>query len=111
MGRLSGCWNWGRNAGSEPFRRPQYVVDAFKSRVSGGARGLIGIGVDAGRASNHAEMPKRLFDRLTLFWRARLDVTAATGPVRPTERRYAVNLLDMSDPPRFRDEALFMTLA
>src|SRR5256712_11769971 len=51
-------------------------------------------------------MPKRLFDRLTLFGRARLDVTITTGPVRPTQRRYAMNLLDMSDPPRFRDEAM-----
>src|SRR5881296_680280 len=51
-------------------------------------------------------MPKRLFDRLTLFGRARLDVTIPTGPVRPTQRRYAVNLLDMSDPPCFRDEAV-----
>src|SRR5439155_23619860 len=59
-------------------------------------------------ASNHAEIPKRLFDRLTLFGRARLDVTITTGPVRPTQRRYAMNLLDMSDPPRFRDEAVVM---
>src|SRR5207245_10903794 len=60
-------------------------------------------------SSNHAEMPKRLFDRLTLFGRARLDVTIPTGAVRLTQRRYAVNLLDMGDPPRFRDEAM-MTL-
>src|SRR2546422_699524 len=53
-------------------------------------------------------MPKRLFDRLTLFGRARLDVTITTGPVRPTQRWYAMNLLDMSDPPRFRDEAVVM---
>jgi len=53
-------------------------------------------------------MPKRLFDRLTLFGWARLDVTITTGPVRPTQRRYAVNLLDMSDPPSFRDEAVVM---
>jgi hypothetical protein len=51
-------------------------------------------------------MPKRLFDRLALFLRARLDVTTATGPVCPTQRRYAMNFLDMSDPPRFRDEAV-----
>src|SRR2546425_684466 len=30
------------------------------------------------------------------------------GSARPTQRRYAVNLLDMSDPPRFRDEAVVM---
>src|SRR5207244_11853342 len=53
-------------------------------------------------------MPKRLLDRLTLFGRAWLDVTIPTGSVRPTQRRYAVNLLDMSDPPRFRDEAVVM---
>src|SRR5437879_2046419 len=35
-------------------------------------------------------MPKRLFDRLTLLGRARLDVTITTGPVRPPQRRYAV---------------------
>jgi hypothetical protein len=58
--------------------------------------------------SNHAEMPKRLLDRLTLFGRAWLDVTIPTGSVRATQRRYAVNLLDMSDPPRFRDEAVVM---
>jgi hypothetical protein len=51
-------------------------------------------------------MPKRLFDRLTLFGRTWLDVTLPTGPVRATQRRYAVNLLDVSDPPRFRDEAV-----
>src|SRR5437660_11047154 len=51
-------------------------------------------------------MPKRLLDRLTLFGRAWLDVTIPTGSVRPTQRRYAVDLLDMSDPPRFRDEAV-----
>jgi hypothetical protein len=51
-------------------------------------------------------MPKRLFDRLTLFGWAWLDVTIPTGPVHPTERRYAVNLLDMSDPPHLRDEAV-----
>ena len=56
--------------------------------------------------SEHAEMPKRLFDRLTLFGRARLDVTTAAGPVRFTQRRYAVNLLDMRDPSRLRDEAV-----
>jgi hypothetical protein len=59
-----------------------------------------------GTPSNHAEMPKGLFDRLTLFGRARLDVTIPTGPVRPPQRRYAVNLLDMKDPPRFGDEAV-----
>ena len=37
---------------------------------------------------------------------ARLDVTIATRPVRPTQRRYAVDLLDMNDPPRLRDEAV-----
>src|SRR3989441_7599400 len=56
--------------------------------------------------SNHAEMSKRLFDRLTLFGRARLDVTIATGALRPTHGGYAVNLLDVSDPSRFRDEAV-----
>jgi len=42
-------------------------------------------------------MPKRLFDRLTLFGRARLDVTIPTGPVRPTQRRDAVNFLGVSE--------------
>jgi hypothetical protein len=56
--------------------------------------------------SNHTEMPKRLFDRLALFRRARLDVAIATGPVRPTQRRDAVNFLDMSDPSRFGDKAV-----
>jgi hypothetical protein len=42
----------------------------------------------------------------TLFGWARLDVTIPTGPVRPTKRRYTVNLLDVSDPPHFRDEAV-----
>src|SRR3989441_13276077 len=51
-------------------------------------------------------MPKRLFDRLTLFGRARLDVTIATGALRPTHGRYAVDLFNVSDPPRFRDEAV-----
>src|SRR5213596_785035 len=80
-----------------------------RSRSSGRLRRRWSDGspVSAGRSpSNHAEMPKRLFDRLTLFGRARIDVTIPTGPVRPTQRRYAVNLLDMSDPPRFRDEAV-----
>jgi len=53
-------------------------------------------------------MPKRLFDCLTLFGRARLYVTIPTGPVRPTQRRHAVNLLDMSDRPHFWDEAVVM---
>jgi hypothetical protein len=51
-------------------------------------------------------MPERLFDRLALFLRARLDVTIVTGAVRLTQCRDAVNLFDMSDPPRFRDEAV-----
>ena len=51
-------------------------------------------------------MPKRLFDRFALFRRARLDVTMATGPVRPPQRRQAVNLLDVRDPSRFGDEAV-----
>src|SRR2546426_5040720 len=51
-------------------------------------------------------MPKRLFDRLTLFGRARLDVTIATGALRPTHGRYAVDLFHVSDPSRFRDEAV-----
>jgi hypothetical protein len=59
-----------------------------------------------GTPSNHAEMPKRLFDRLTLFGRAWLDVTISTGPVRPPQRRYAMKLLNMEDPPRLRDEAV-----
>jgi hypothetical protein len=46
-------------------------------------------------------MPKRLFDRLALFLRARLDVTIVAGPVGLAQRRYAVNLLDMRDPSRF----------
>jgi hypothetical protein len=45
-------------------------------------------------------------NRLTLFGWAWLDVTIPTGPVHPTERRYAVNLLDMSDPSHLRDEAV-----
>src|SRR5438094_10015608 len=53
-------------------------------------------------------MPKRLLDRLTLFGRAWLDITIPTGSVHPTQRRYAVNLLDMSDPPRVLDEAVVM---
>src|SRR6266849_3256653 len=53
-------------------------------------------------------MPKRLLDRLPLVGRARLNVTIATGALRPTHGRYAVNLLDMSDPPRCRDEAVVM---
>src|SRR2546425_12563622 len=32
-------------------------------------------------------MPKRLFDRLTLLGRARLDVAIPAGPVCPTQRR------------------------
>ena len=64
-------------------------------------------GLIAGRpSSNRAEMPKRLFDRLTLVGRARLEVTIATGASRPTHGRYAMNLLDVSDPSRFRDEAV-----
>ena len=35
-------------------------------------------------------MPKRLFDGLTLFGRARLDVTTTMGAVHPAQRRYAV---------------------
>jgi len=57
-------------------------------------------------ASNHPEMPKRLFDRLALFGRARLEITITPGAVRSTDRWHAVNLLDMSDPPSFRDEAV-----
>ena len=51
-------------------------------------------------------MAKRLFDRLALFGRARFDLPITTSPVRPPQRRYAVNLLDMSDPTRLRDEAM-----
>jgi hypothetical protein len=51
-------------------------------------------------------MPERFFDRLALFLRARLDVTIVTGAVRLTQRRYAVNLFDMSDPSPSRDEAV-----
>jgi hypothetical protein len=51
-------------------------------------------------------MSERLFDRLALFLRAPLDVAIATGAVRLTQRRYAVSLFDMSDPSRFRDEAM-----
>ena len=51
-------------------------------------------------------MPKRLFDGLTLFGRARLDVTITPGALRPTQRRYAVNFFDMNDPPRLRNEAV-----
>jgi len=35
-------------------------------------------------------MPKRLFDRLTLFGRARLDVPITTRAGRAAQRRYAV---------------------
>ena len=48
----------------------------------------------------------RCFDRLALFLRARLDVAIVAGSIGLTQRRYAVNLFDMSDPPRFRDEAV-----
>src|SRR6266404_3207492 len=51
-------------------------------------------------------MAKRLFDRLALFGRARFDLPIPTSPVRPPQRRYAVNLLDMSDPTRLWDEAM-----
>jgi hypothetical protein len=51
-------------------------------------------------------MPKRLFDRLALFGRARLEITITPGALRSTNRWHAVNLLDMSDPPSFRDEAV-----
>src|SRR5260370_14351968 len=51
-------------------------------------------------------MAKRLFDRLALFGRARFARPIPTSPVRPPQRRYAVNLLDMSDPTRLRDEAM-----
>jgi hypothetical protein len=51
-------------------------------------------------------MPKRLFDRLALFLRARLDVAIVASPVGLTQRRYAVNLLDVRDPSRFRNEAV-----
>jgi hypothetical protein len=43
-------------------------------------------------------MLERPFDRLAPFRWARLDVTIATGPVRPAQRREAVNLLDVSEP-------------
>ena len=59
-------------------------------------------------SSDHAEVSKGLFDRLTLLGRAWLDVTIPTGSLRLTQRGYAVNLFDMSDPPRFRDEAVVM---
>src|SRR5438046_718649 len=55
---------------------------------------------------NHAEMPKRLFDRFTLFGWARLDPAIATDALCPTHGGYATNLLDVSDPSRFRDEAV-----
>jgi len=51
-------------------------------------------------------MPERLFDRLALFLRARLDVTIVAGSIGLTQRRYAVNLLDMRDPTCFRNEAV-----
>jgi hypothetical protein len=53
-------------------------------------------------------MPERFFDRLALVLRARLDVAIVTGAGRLTQRRYAVNLFDMRDPSRFRDEAVVM---
>src|SRR5713226_169906 len=56
--------------------------------------------------SDQTEMPKRLFDCLTFFGRARDDATTPTGAVRPTTRRYAPKNLDMSDPGGFRDEAV-----
>jgi len=58
--------------------------------------------------SDHVEMPKRLFDCLPLLGRAGLQMTTPTGPLRPAQRQYAVNFLDMGDPPRFRDEAVVM---
>jgi hypothetical protein len=51
-------------------------------------------------------MAKRLFDRLAFFGRAWFDLPTATSPVRPPQRRYAVNLLDMGDPTLLRDEAM-----
>lgn len=51
-------------------------------------------------------MAKRLFDRLPLFRWARFDVTIQTRPSCFTQRRYTVNLLDMGDPTRLRDEAV-----
>jgi hypothetical protein len=47
--------------------------------------------------STKSRQDPRLLDRLTLFGRARLDVTIATDPLGCTQRRYAVNLLDMCD--------------
>jgi hypothetical protein len=58
--------------------------------------------------SDQTEMPKRLFDCLTLFGRARYDATTPTGAVRCTARRYAPKSLDMSDPGGFRDETVVM---
>jgi hypothetical protein len=50
-------------------------------------------------------MPERLFDRLLFGW-ARLDSTIPTGPFRLTQRRDIVDLLNVRDPPSFRDEAV-----
>ncbi len=57
-----------------------------------GARGAPAAGAHRSRLgdvlpSNQTEMPKRFFDGLTLFGRARFDATTLTGAVRCTARR------------------------
>jgi hypothetical protein len=55
---------------------------------------------------NHAEVPERLLDRFTLLGWAGLDATIATDALCPTHAGDAVNFFDVSDPSRFRDEAM-----
>ncbi len=58
--------------------------------------------------SKQTEVPKRLFDGLALFGRARFDATTLAGAVRCTARRQAPKRLDMSDLPGPRDEAVML---
>jgi len=53
-------------------------------------------------------VPKRLFDGLALFGRARFDATTLPGAVRCPARRQASKRLDMSDPTGLRDEAVML---
>src|SRR3989475_11977344 len=60
------------------------------------------------RQSNQTEVPKRLFDGLALFGRARFDATTLPGAVRCPARRQASKRFDMSDPTGLRDEAVML---
>src|SRR5712691_10444302 len=73
-------------------RRPGATPDPVRSRLV--------------RQSNQTEVPKRLFDGLALFGRARFDATTLPGAVRCTARWQASKRLDMSDPTGLRDEAV-----